>query len=124
MRDSGRVAAAIEVLADMDAHHKPARLALKAWGDASRHAGAKDRAFVSGLVLDGLRRRRSLEWRIGEAGPRAAVLAALRYDWDWPAERIAEAAAEPPHGPGPLSEAETQSLAAPRGMDEAAPDVK
>src|ERR1700735_3112878 len=124
MRDSGRLAAAIEVLADMDAHHKPARLALKAWGDASRHAGAKDRAFVSGLVLDGLRRRRSLEWRIGEAGPRAAVLAALRYDWDWPAERIAEAAAEPPHGPGALSEAETQSLAAPRGLDEAAPDVR
>ncbi|HEX4180467.1 MAG TPA: RsmB/NOP family class I SAM-dependent RNA methyltransferase [Caulobacteraceae bacterium] len=124
MRDSGRMAAAIQVLADMDAHHKPARLALKAWGEASRHAGAKDRAFVSGLVLDGLRRRRSLEWRIGETGPRAAVLAALRYDWDWPAERIAEAAAEPPHGPGALSDEEARRLAAPRILDEAASDVR
>ena len=96
MRDGGRLAAAIGVLSDMRAHHKPVRLALKAWGEQSRHAGAKDRAFVSGLVLDVLRRERSLEWRIGREGPRAAVLAALRFDWDWPLDRIAEAADEAP----------------------------
>jgi len=124
MRDGGRLAAAIEVLGNIDAHHKPARLALKAWGEASRHAGAKDRAWVSGLVLDGLRRRRSLERRIGQAGPRAVALAALRYDWDWPIERIAEAAGEEPHGPGALSEDETSGLAAPHALDDAAPDVR
>jgi 16S rRNA (cytosine967-C5)-methyltransferase len=123
VRDGGRLAAAIEVLDDMEAHHKPVRLALKAWGEASRHAGAKDRAFVSGLVLDVLRRRRSLEWRIGEEGARAAVLAALRFDWDWPVERLSEAAAEAPHGPGALSEAERAALDAPRATETAPSDV-
>ena len=60
MRDGGRIAAAIGVLADIEARHRPAKLALKAWGLDARYAGAKDRAFVSGLVLDVLRRRRSL----------------------------------------------------------------
>lgn len=124
MRDGGRLAAAIEVLEAVEAHHKPVRLALKAWGEASRHAGAKDRAWVAGLVLDGLRRRRSLEWRIGQPGPRAVALAALRYDWDWPLERIVEAAGEPQHGPGALSEAEMARLTEPCGLGEAAPDVR
>ena len=124
MRDGGRLAAAIEVLESIEAHHKPARLALKAWGEASRHAGSKDRAWVSGLVLDGLRRRRSLEWRIGQTGSRAIAPAALRYDWDWPLERIAEAAGEAPHGPGVLSEDETRGLSSPRALDKASPDVR
>ena len=58
MRDGGRIAAATEVLGEVDARHRPAHLALKAWGERARYAGAKDRAFVSGLVLDALRRRR------------------------------------------------------------------
>jgi 16S rRNA (cytosine967-C5)-methyltransferase len=124
MRDGGRLSAAISVLEAIEQQHKPARLALKAWGDASRHAGAKDRAFVSGLVLDGLRRRRSLEWKIGQAGARATALAALRYDWDWPLERVAEAAAEAPHGPGALSGDEARDLAEPRELEGAAPDVR
>src|SRR5690348_14828880 len=99
MRDGGRISAAIAVLEDMEARHKPVRLALKAWGDASRFAGAKDRAFVSGLALDVLRRRRSLNWRMGDDSIRSAVLGALKFDWDWPAERIAEACADAPHGP-------------------------
>jgi len=124
VRDGGRLAAAIEVLESIDEHHKPARLALKAWGDASRHAGSKDRAWVSGLVLDGLRRRRSLEWRIGQPGPRAVALAALRYDWDWPLERIVEAAGEAAHGAGALSEEEVAGLTAPRGLGDAEADVR
>jgi 16S rRNA (cytosine967-C5)-methyltransferase len=124
VRDGGRLAAAIEVLGTIEDHHKPARLALKAWGEASRHAGAKDRAWVSGLVLDALRRRRSLEWRIGLNGPRAAALAVLRYDWDWPLERIAEAASETPHGPGALTDDEARNLVSPRGLEDAAPDVR
>ena len=74
------MAAALAVLADMDARHKPARLALKAWADGARYAGAKDRAFVSGLVLDVLRRRRSLAWRIGEESDRARVLGVKRLE--------------------------------------------
>ena len=124
MRDGGRLAAAIQVLTDIETHHRPVRLALKAWGDASRFAGAKDRAWVSGLVLDVLRRKRSLAWRMGEAGPRAAALGALGLVWGWPLERLAEAAAEEPHGPGPLSEAERQALANPRDLAEAPAPVR
>ena len=61
MRDGGRISAALEVLADMDGRHKPARLALKAWGDAN---GVSDKVtmladgnggFVEalGLTVDG-----------------------------------------------------------------------
>ncbi len=119
MRDGGRLAAAIEVLTDIDTRHKPARLALKAWGDAARYAGSKDRAFVAGLVLDVLRRKRSLAWRMGADGPRAAALGVLRFGWAWPLERIAEAAAEDPHGIGALTEAEVAALTSPRSLDDA-----
>ena len=57
----------------MAERHRPARLALKAWGEGARYAGAKDRAMVSGLVLDALRQRRSLAWRLGDESPRAAI---------------------------------------------------
>src|SRR5215470_4719993 len=118
MRDGGRIAAAIEVLDDIDQRHRPARLALKAWGDGARYAGAKDRAFVSGLVLDVLRHRRSLAWRAGEETNRARVLAALALAWEWPSERIAEAFAEP-HAPEPLSGDEQAMLAAPTALETA-----
>ena len=124
MRDAGRLAAAIDVLTEIDTRHRPVRLALKSWGDGARYAGAKDRAFVSGLVLDVLRRRRSLGWRMADDGPRAATLAALRFLWDWPLDRVAEAAGEEPHGPGPLTEAERAALERPRDFGEAPPAVR
>ena len=99
-------------------------MALKNWGEAARYAGSKDRAFVSGLVLDVLRRRRSLGWRMGDGSLRAAVLGALRFVWDWPLERVAEAAGEEPHGPGPLSDAERSALEIPRPLTGASEAVR
>ena len=58
MRDGGRLTAAIEVLTEIETRHKPVRLAMKTWGEGARYAGSKDRAFISGLVLDVLRRKR------------------------------------------------------------------
>ncbi|MDP3854632.1 RsmB/NOP family class I SAM-dependent RNA methyltransferase [Phenylobacterium sp.] len=124
MRDGGRLSAAIEILTDVETRHRPVRLALKTWGDASRYAGSKDRAWVSGLVLDMLRRRRSLGWRMGDDGPRAAALAALHVFWNWPVERIAEAAGDEPHGPGPLTQAERAALLQPRDLADAPPAVR
>ncbi len=122
MRDGGRLSAAIEVLTEIETRRRPVRLALKAWGDAARYAGAKDRAWVSGLVLDALRRRRSLAWRMGEDTPRAAILGVLAFVWNWPVEKIAEAAADAPHGPGELSNAEWSALRG--GIDlDGAPDA-
>ena len=116
------MAASIEVLADIEARHRPAHLALKAWGGDARYAGAKDRAFVSGLVLDVLRRRRSLAWMMGEETDRARVLGAIRVLWGWPVERIEAAAAEE-HGPGPLTDAERAHLARPIPLDDAPPAI-
>ena len=124
MRDGGRLAAAIEVLTEIETRHRPVRLALKAWGDSARYAGAKDRAWVSGLVLDVLRKRRSLAWRVGDESVRAGALAALRFLWDWPLERLAEAAADEAHGPCPLSDAERQGLEEPRDLAQAPAQVR
>ena len=124
MRDGGRIAAAIQVLEDIEQRHKPVRMALKNWGEQSRYAGAKDRAWVSGLVLDALRRRRSLGWMIGGEDARAVVIAALAYAWGWPIQRIAEAVGDEPHGPGALSEAEATALASPRPLEDAPAPVR
>lgn len=86
-------------------------MALKGWGESARYAGSKDRAFVSGLVLDGLRKRRSLGWAMGDDSARATALAVLRFVWDWPVERIAEAAADEQHGIGALTDAELTAFA-------------
>ena len=118
MRDGGRIAAAMEVLGEVAQRHRPAHLALKAWGDSARYAGAKDRAFVSGLVLDVLRRRRSLAWMMDDETDRARSLGALRFAWGWPLERI-ESALDEPHGPGPLTDGERAKLAAPTSLDDA-----
>ena len=79
MRDGGRLAAALEVLNDIETRHRPVRLALKAWGDGARYAGAKDRAWVSGLVLDVLRRRRSLSSAMTAGGREGAEARRRRH---------------------------------------------
>lgn len=124
MRDGGRLSAAIEILTDVETRHRPVKLALKAWGDASRFAGSKDRAWVAGLVLDVLRRRRSLGWRMGDDSPRAAALCALHVFWDWPVERVAEAAGDEPHGPGALTDAERAALVQPADLADAPTAVR
>lgn len=95
-------------------------MALKGWGESARYAGSKDRAFVSGLVLDVLRKRRSLGWMMGEDSARAAVLAAVRYGWGWPVDRVIEAAGGE-HGVGDLTEAELAALARPNTAEAPAP---
>jgi 16S rRNA (cytosine967-C5)-methyltransferase len=99
-------------------------MALKNWGEAARYAGSKDRAFVSGLVLDVLRRHRSLGWRMGDDSLRAAALGALAFVWGWPLERVADAAGEEPHGPGPLTDAERAALQAPRDLIDAPEPIR
>ena len=122
MRDGGRIAAAIGILNEVETARRPVRLALKAWSDGARYAGSGDRAFVAGLVLDSLRRRRSAAWRVGQDTPRGAVLGVLALHWNWPPERISAAFGEAPHGAGALTDAEAAALAAPRDLGEA-PDA-
>ena len=123
MRDGGRIAAAIQVLDDIELRHKPVRQALKTWSDGARYAGSKDRAWVSGLSLDVLRRQRSLAHLMGEESNRARALAALRWIWDWDMDRLGEACADP-HGPGPLTDHEIATLNAKPSLKGAKADVQ
>ncbi|MEE2950936.1 MAG: RsmB/NOP family class I SAM-dependent RNA methyltransferase [Pseudomonadota bacterium] len=76
MRLGGRLSAAIEILADIEARRRPVADALKDWGLSHRFAGSKDRAAIGNLVYDALRRKRSYGARMGEESPRALVSAA------------------------------------------------
>ena len=62
MTPGGRIAAAIEVLSDMQQHHRPATEALRDWGRTHRFAGSGDRAAIGNLVFDALRHRASACW--------------------------------------------------------------
>ncbi|MBB5519728.1 RsmB/NOP family class I SAM-dependent RNA methyltransferase [Amphiplicatus metriothermophilus] len=110
MRLSGRVSAAIEILTDFDARRVPLKTAMQDWARGARYAGAKDRAWISGLCLDALRRRASLVHAMDADSPRALVLGALRFVWGASADEIAALAAEEPHGPGALSAEEEEKL--------------
>ena len=110
MKLSGRITAAIEVLTDFDARRVPLKTALADWGRSNRYAGAKDRAWISGLCLDVLRRRQSLRLIMDSDEPRAHVLRALYWLWRMDINGIAEAVSEKPYGAGPLTEQERSLL--------------
>lgn len=104
MTPGARVAAAIEVLSDVETRRRPVQDALKDWGLSHRFAGSGDRAAIADRVYDALRRRRSSAWAANDDSPRAAVLAGVT---------AAEAAtwAGDRHAPEPHAVGERQSLA-------------
>ncbi|MEM9377981.1 MAG: RsmB/NOP family class I SAM-dependent RNA methyltransferase [Pseudomonadota bacterium] len=102
MRDGGRIAAAIDVLSDVLGRHQPVKVAVRDWGRRARYAGSKDRAWVSGLVLDALRKRNSVGHAMGDDSARGLVLGALRFAWDWDIRKIDDAMDEP-HAPSALT---------------------
>ena len=77
MTPSARLSAAIEVFSDLTERRRPANDALKDWGLARRFAGSGDRAAVSALVYDGLRKKSSAAWIMGAETPRAILLGTL-----------------------------------------------
>jgi 16S rRNA (cytosine967-C5)-methyltransferase len=112
MTPAARVSAAIEVLADIEARHRPAAEALKDWGLSHRFAGSGDRAAIAGLVYDALRRRASSAHILGSMAPRAVMLAMLRLERNLDVEAIAALASGSRFAPAPLSADERARLAA------------
>ena len=110
MRMGGRLSAAIEVLDDFDRRRVPLKTALADWARGARYAGSKDRAWISGLCLDVLRKKRSLAAAMGDDSSRAAAIGALHFHWHVSIDELAEACDEP-HGPGALSDDERARLA-------------
>ncbi|MEP1144125.1 MAG: RsmB/NOP family class I SAM-dependent RNA methyltransferase [Henriciella sp.] len=109
MRDGGRIAAAIDILSDVIGRHQPVKIAARDWGKRARYAGSKDRAWVSGLVLDSLRKRNSIAHAMSDDTPRGLVLGALSFAWGWDIRRIDDAMDEQ-HAPSALTLQERERL--------------
>jgi 16S rRNA (cytosine967-C5)-methyltransferase len=112
MTPAARAAAAIEVLTDIDSRRRPAADAMKDWGLSHRFAGSGDRAAISALVYDALRRKSSSAWIMGEPSPRAEVLGALRQTRDLGVEAIAALFTGEGHASAKLAEGEIARLTA------------
>ena len=109
MRDGGKISAAIDVLTNVLERHMPVKAAARDWGRRARYAGSKDRAWVSGLVLDALRKRNSIAHAMGDDSPRGLVLGALTHAWGWDIRRIDDAMDEQ-HAPSKLTMQERERL--------------
>lgn len=110
MIPAARIAAAIDVIADIAARRRPAADALKDWGQTHRFAGSKDRAAIASLVYDALRRKASSAWIMGEATPRAEMLGMLRELRGHSPAEIASLFSGEGHAPAALSAAESAAL--------------
>ena len=111
MTPAARVSAAIEVLADIDGRRRPAGDAMKDWGLTHRFAGSGDRAAISALVYDALRRKASSAWLMGEATPRAEAIGALRQTRGLGLDGISALFTGEGHAPAPLTDGERERLA-------------
>ena len=111
MTPAARLSAAIELIETIDAQRVPAAKALKEWGTAHRYAGSGDRAAISGLIWDVLRRRASSAWIMDEETPRARVLGMLNVERGHDVDAIAALCDGGRFAPEPLTERERAALA-------------
>src|SRR3954468_18080828 len=111
MTPAARLSAAIDVIDAIEVQRIPAAKALKEWGTAHRYAGSGDRAAISGLVWDVLRRRASSAWVLQADTPRARVLGMLKVERGFDVDAIAAMCDGGRFAPAPLSEAERAALA-------------
>lgn len=117
MRLGGRLAAAIEVLEDIGRRHRPVADALKDWGLSHRFAGGGDRAAIGNIVYDGLRRKRSAGWLLGEDTPRAIGFGALLLEWGQTAQSLNDALDGDKFAPPLLTATELQAISERRLAD-------
>jgi 16S rRNA (cytosine967-C5)-methyltransferase len=110
MTPAARLAAAIEVLENLERERRPGADALKSWGLAHRFAGSGDRAAIAGLVYDALRRRASSAFLMGADTPRAILLGMLKRERGLDSEAIGKLASGAQYAPEALSDDERKRL--------------
>jgi 16S rRNA (cytosine967-C5)-methyltransferase len=110
MTPAARLSAAIELIETIDTQRVPAAKALKEWGTAHRYAGSGDRAAISGLIWDVLRRRASSAWIMDEDTPRARALGMLRLERKLDVDGIAALCDGGRYAPVTLTERERSAL--------------
>lgn len=110
MRLPGLIAAAAEVLADVETRHRPVGVALKDWGVSHRFAGSGDRAAIGNLVYDALRRRASIAWRMGGDTPWHLAVGTAVCSWSNEPRALNEAFRNDRHAPDPISDETIQRI--------------
>jgi 16S rRNA (cytosine967-C5)-methyltransferase len=110
MTPAARLSAAIELIDTIDSQRIPAAKALKEWGTAHRYAGSGDRAAISGLIWDVLRRRASSAWIMDADTPRARLLGMLKLERGLDVDAIAAVCDGGRFAPEPLTERERAAL--------------
>ena len=111
MTPAARLSAAIDVIAAIDDQRIPAAKALKEWGTAHRFAGSGDRAAISGLIYDVLRRQASSAWIMDADTPRARVLGMLKTERGLGADAVAALCDGSRFAPDALTDGERRALA-------------
>ncbi|ACK50291.1 Fmu (Sun) domain protein [Methylocella silvestris BL2] len=110
MIPGARVAAAIEILDDIETLRRPASDALKDWGLGHRFAGSKDRSAIASLVFDALRKRASSAFLMDDGASRGIMLGALRLARGLSDETIEALFTGEGHTPAQLTSAERDRL--------------
>src|SRR5579864_4388355 len=110
MTPAARLSAAIELIDTIDSQRVPAAQALKEWGTAHRFAGSGDRAAISGLVWDVLRRRASSAWIMESDTARARLLGMLKLERGLDANAIAALCDGSRFAPSALTDSERIAL--------------
>src|SRR6201996_2756799 len=122
MTPAARISAAIELIGTIETQRIPAAQALKEWATSHRFAGSGDRAAISGLIWDVLRRYASSAWIMDEDSPRSRVLGMLKLERGMDVDVIASLCDGSRFAPEPLSGAERSALPS-RTLDEAPPHI-
>src|SRR6201990_3519474 len=118
MTPAARLSAAIELIETIDSQRVPAAKALKEWGTAHRFAVSGDRAAISGLIWDVLRRRASSAWIMDADTPRARALGMLKLERGMDVDAIAALCDGGRFAPQPLSDGERAALTS-RSLEDA-----
>ncbi len=118
MTPGARIAAAIELLAEVDAHDRPADQVVQDYVRQRRFMGAKDRRAVTDMVFAAIRARARTSWWLAlaagndpeqagaaaaqsPADPRARVFAERILNAGWTAEQLAQACDGTGYNPPP-----------------------
>ena len=117
------MAAAIEILNELEQRRRPVADALKDWGLSHRFAGSGDRAAIGNIVYDALRKKLSLGYLMDSDSPQALVYAVIHRQWGIAPDRLAAQLDGDRFAPDPLPADSVRALAG-RRLDRAEPHVQ